>query len=420
MERERFADSPIGSLVDISGIDGRFGDEYRHIAFVPDVLEKEPELTSGTWRAVANARAAIARLDQASRQLENASMLRRPTLSREAQSTSALEGTFAPLEQVIAADTSKQVTKEVQEVINYIIAANFAFDAVKARPHISVGLLEEVHRILVRGTDADTDQAGRVRTVQVAIGSPTGAVEDARFVPMPPGTLLNMAMNDFMQWVSSSEPEIDPIVAAAMAHYQFETVHPFNDGNGRIGRLLIVLQFLRQGILEEPVLSVSPWFEARRTTYQELLSEVSATGNWDAWVKFFSEGIESSANDVVARVDRLLEIHHKFVVLLRESSARGVIRDIVDELIANPIVSVIGLVEKLGKTTPAISSALDKLVELNIVNKPEGVYGRRYIAPDVLATVLSPVGALPSPGTPLMFEKRTSSADDGKASKTSK
>lgn len=405
MERKRFQQSPIGSLVNISGTDGRFGSEYSHIAFLPDVLGSEPELSSATWRAVANARAAVARLDQASRQLQNVSMLRRPTLSREAQSTSALEGTFAPLEQVIAADTDKNLSKEVQEVVNYIVAADFAFDAMKVRPHISIGLLEEVHRILVKGTEADTDQAGRIRTVQVAIGSPTGAVEDARFVPMPPGTLLNIAMNDFMGWVGSSESGIDPIVAAAMAHYQFETVHPFNDGNGRIGRLMIVLQFLQLGILAEPVLSVSPWFETRRHTYQELLSEVSATGNWDVWVRFFSEGIESSANDVIARVDRLLEIHNKFVVLLRDHSARGVIRDIVDELVASPVVTVSALVGKLGKTAPAISAALDKLVDLKIVGNPQSAYGRRYVAKDVLVTVLAPVGSVPAPGSPLYFEK---------------
>lgn len=405
MDTSRFSQSPIGSLVEIFGTDGRSGNRYRHVAFVPDTLNQEPQLSSETWKAVANARAAIARLDQASRQVENASMLRRPTLSREAQSTSALEGTFAPLEQVIAAGASKNNSKEVREVLNYIVAANFAFDAVKARPNISLGLLEEVHRILVQGTSADTDQAGKIRTVQVAIGSPTGAVEDARFVPMPPGTLLNIAMRDFLTWLDTSESRTDPLVAAAMVHYQFETLHPFNDGNGRIGRLLIVLQLVRQGILSEPVLSVSPWFEARRARYQELLAEVSATGNWDVWVKFFSEGIESSADDVVTRVDRLIAIQQKYVSLLKENSARGVIRDIVDELIANPIVTVAELAKKLGKTIPAISNALEKLVALKIVSNPEEVYSRRYIAQDVLLTALAPAGAVPSPDAPLIHEK---------------
>lgn len=408
VERERFEKSPVGSLVEITGTDGRFNAEYRHVAFVPEPLSEEPQLSAETWHEVANARAALARLDQASRQVENPRMLRRPTLSREAQSTSALEGTFAPLEQVMAADTVHSRSKELQEVINYMVAAENAFDQVMERRRLSVGLFEGAHQQLVVDTEADTDQAGQIRTIQVAIGSPTGALEDARFVPMPPGVQLNVAVRDLIDWIHDDSRSRDPIVAAALAHYQFETLHPFNDGNGRIGRLLIVLHLMVSETISQPLLSVSPWFEARRNSYQDLLADVSATGNWDGWIRFFARGVAASAEDVAARVDRLLAIHQRYVELLRKAGARGVIRDIVDELISSPVVTIPRLAATFKKASPTMRTAVNKLVELGILSEPIGQYGRQFVSEDVMQAVLaSPDNVLP-PEAPLHFERARS------------
>jgi Fic family protein len=211
---------------------------------------------------------ALVRLDQASRLIPNPQLLRRPTLRREAQSTSALEGTFAPLEQVLAAEVTDQVpSKELVEVLNYIEAANYAFEWVATRERLTVGMLESAQALLVRGTDSETEDAGRVRRTPVAIGSSTGSIQDARFVPMPPGVELTSAIHDLVHWIGETGVPRDPLVAAAMAHYQFETLHPLNDRNGRIGRLMIVLEMLLTDLLHEPLLSVSPWFEARRPAY---------------------------------------------------------------------------------------------------------------------------------------------------------
>jgi Fic family protein len=337
-------------------------------------------------------------------------MFLRPTLRREAQSTSALEGTFAPLEQVLAADASDASgrSKELREVLNYVEAASYAFGHIEEGRPLAVGLLESVHQILVRGTDADTDDAGRIRTTPVAIGSPTGSIEDARFVPMPPGTQLNVAMQDLTQWIREAPSPRDPIVAAAMAHYQFETLHPFNDGNGRIGRLMIVLQFMISNLVSEPLLSVSPWFEARRTEYQDNLAKVSATAEWDDWITFFASGVTSSADDVARRVDRMLAVQARYVQKIQDANARGVIRDIVDALISDQVITISMMCERFSKTPPAVSAAIQRLVELGVLSGPYGNYGRQYIADDIWRAVTAPVGRVPNSDAPLLRESGAS------------
>lgn len=252
------------------------------VAFSPDPLGEQPVLTGATWAAVTMASRALGRLSQASRQVPAPSLLRRPTLTREAQSTSALEGTYAPIAEVLsseAEDDDVQVTPQIREILNYIAAAELALGRIADGQSISTGMLEELHRTLVTGTQAETADTGRIRTVPVVIGSPGSAIEQARFIPPPPGLDLQASVRDLATWINLRENDRDPLVAAAMAHYQFETLHPFNDGNGRIGRLLVVAQLVSDGSLMEPLLSISPWFEARRVTYTDCLAEVIATGD---------------------------------------------------------------------------------------------------------------------------------------------
>ena len=407
MDIERFSSSPSGVLVPLRGTDGRTGLPFDHFAYIPDPLTTEPELQPATWHRVTAAHRALAKLDQASRQVPVPGLLRTPTLRREAQSTSALEGTFAPLDQVLAADAAAEEarTKELKEVLNYVEAASEAFEWISRRPRLTVGMLENVHKILVRGTDADTEDAGRVRHTLVAIGSPTGSVEDARFVPMPPGINLDTAVRGLIDWIASEEIARDPVVAAAIAHYQFETIHPFNDGNGRIGRLVIVLQLMTTGLIAEPLLSVSPWFEARRTEYQEHLAEVSATGAWDAWIRFFTTGLEESAIDTARRVDRLLAIRQRFVAILQEVGARGVVRDIAELLIGSPWVTVPFLATTLGKTHPAVNTAVMRLVELGVLSGPIGTYNRQFVAGDVWETLAAPMGRVREPDEPIIRDR---------------
>lgn len=403
MDLEAFGRSPVGSLTAIRGMDNRFGVAYDHMAFVPDTLPSRlPELSGDTWLTVVAATKALGRLDQASQQVPNPELLRQPTLRREAQSTSALEGTFAPLSEVLIARAGDDPapSKELLEVMNYVDAANLAFDDIARYGRLTVSLLQDAHATLVAGTAADTSDAGKFRTTQVAIGSQSGSVEDARFVPMPPGIHLEASVRDLIDWIVARPPS-EGIVAAAMAHYQFETLHPFNDGNGRLGRLLIVLQLCLMGDLREPLLSVSPWFESRRDEYQEQLANVSKTGNWDPWVKFFASGVEESALDVAQRVDRILDVQKAYQGIALAEKVSGLARDIIDFLPGAPVITAPDVMRTTGKTPQAAGLALKRLVTLGILDGPYGRYTKRYIANDIWLALVAPVGRVPTPGDPL-------------------
>lgn len=392
MDLERFGASPVGNLVPLTGTDGRTGDSYSHFGFAPDPLGDLPPLSNTAWSTVARASHALGRLQQGAQLVPNPGLLRRPTLRREAQSTSALEGTFAPLEEVLAADVidDRSRSSALSEVLNYVRAAELAFDWISERD-ITVSLFGELQRTLVEGTTADTREAGRIRTIPVAIGSRSGSIYDARFVPMPPGPTLEAGVRDLVDWIRNSAAQgRDPVVAAAMAHYQFETLHPFNDGNGRLGRLLIVLQLLLEQTLSEPLLSVSPWFEARRDAYQEALAEVSATGSWDEWITFFATGIEASAIDTAQRMAELLAIQASYQERIRQSGVTGSIRDIADLLVDTPYVTVSSIARTTGKTYQAAKNALEKLVQLGILEEVEGPSVRVFRAPDVLRATTRP------------------------------
>lgn len=387
LDQERFRSSPVGHLVPLRGTDS-FGHEYNHVAFAASPLGGEPPLIGATWRQVTRANRALGRLHQGARFVPNLALLRQPTLRREAQSTSALEGTFAPLEEVLAANVIDQTARSsaLAEVLNFVDAAESAFGWIQEGRPVTVGLVTDLHRILVAGTPADTNDAGRVRSIQVAIGSRGGQIEDARFVPMPPGTQLEVGLRDLIDWMGAADPsEVDPVVAAAMAHYQFETLHPFNDGNGRLGRLLIVVQLLTAAVLPDSLLSVSPWFEARRDEYQDALAEVSATGDWDRWVSFFAAGLEASALDTARRIERILDIQEQYQSAIRDAGVSGIARDIADFMVGSPYATIPQIAEVTGKSYQANSNAVNKLIEIGILNEVETSNSRRIIrAPAVV------------------------------------
>lgn len=293
MDLTAFSSSPAGILVPISGYDGRHNEPYQHKAFLPHPLPATLDLEQETHRAVTAATAAVARLDQAAIRLPNPLLLARPAIRREAVSTSALEGTYAALDDVLEADFlhEGEVSAPVLGVINYVRAAEAAYEWIKDRP-VTIGMLRELQRILVRGTRGDTPDAGNVRSIQVFIGLNVGRVEDARFVPPPPGDQLEAGFQAWEQWINDvDDPAV--IVRMALGHYQFETLHPFNDGNGRLGRLVCVLQLTACGELRVPVLNLSPWLEQRRQEYQDQLLQVSLTGGFDPWIRFFCEAVRA-------------------------------------------------------------------------------------------------------------------------------
>jgi Fic family protein len=393
-----FGNEATGSLVVIQGTDAQRG-PWEHQAFVPDPLpDLMPDLSPSTYLEVANARAALASLDSTARQLPNPTLLRRPTLQREAQSTSALEGTYAPLSDVLTADEDAAPPgSNMREILNYVGMANSAFAWVGDGRPVSVSLLEDLQRRLVTGTPSDGRHSGKIRDIQVVIGRRSDVhpselpVKAAQFIPSPPGDDLEANVRDLVAWMRADHlGVIDPVVAAAMTHYQFETLHPFHDGNGRIGRLLVVLQLYTQKVLSEPTLTVSPWFEARRTDYYDRLLAVSTAGEWDAFIHFFAMGIRESAALTERQMMALVGVQEELKEALRASSLRAdTAHSLVDYAVANPSFTVRGVERDLKISYGRANKLVGQLVDLGILRSANPrSYNRRFLAPRVMQVLL--------------------------------
>lgn len=383
-------DAP-GTLIPVHGTDPAYGD-WAHSAFLPDPLPSEtPSLSMPTMMAVADARAALSSLDSTARRLPNPALLRRPTLRREAQSTSALEGTYAPLSDVLVADEQHPATAELVEVLNYERMADAGFAAITGGRSLTLGMLTDLQGILMRGTPL-ASVSGRIRDTQVIVGRRAGApagppVASARFVPPPPGLLLESSLRDLTEWMSADHAgAIDPVVAAALAHYQFESLHPFPDGNGRVGRFLIVVHLLVTGILTEPTLTVSPWFEARRSEYYDALLGVSTRGDWDTFITFFAQGLRDSALRTQHQMDTLVSVQNSLHDEVRALNLRADSNHLlVDFAIARPAFSVKQVASELALSNAQANTLVNRLVEHGILRVVEGAtYDRRFYSPKVL------------------------------------
>ncbi|MGI8948063.1 MAG: Fic family protein [Ornithinimicrobium sp.] len=393
-----FGNNTSGSLVPIPGTDPRLG-AWSHHAFVPHPLgEDSPELTPATYLAVADARAALAALDSTARQLPNPRLLRRPSLRREAQSTSALEGTYEPLRDVLTAESEEPTSETMREVLNFVSMADQAFAWVESGRPLSVTMLSELQRMLVYRTPADGASSGRVRDIQVVIGqrqtSTLGElpVRAARFVPSPPGPDLEARVRDLVGWMTTDRrATVDPVISAALAHYQFEALHPFHDGNGRIGRLLIVLHLRTMSVLSEPTLTVSPWFEARRTQYYDRLYSVSCDSAWDAWVRFFAQGLAAAAAVTHRQMLDLVKTQQQLKEVVRGSRLRAdTAHALVDYAVSHSVFTVRQVERDLGVSYGRANRLVQDLVELDVLQEKGSAYRRRFFAPAVLSVLLDP------------------------------
>lgn len=395
MDIASFRHSPMGDLAPIAGFDTFLDQEYRHFAFIPKPLPNDVELAARTVKIIAEAERSLGRLDAATGRLPNPDLLVRPSLYREAVSTSALEGTYAPLDSVMKAEyvEEKDRTEEEREILNYVKAAQRGLELLDTKP-ICLTLIAELQAILVQGTRGDSYDAGRLRERQVYIGEKRLGIEESRFVPPPPGDLLRAGMSEWEKWLNL-DPSTDdtPLIAkAAIGHYQFETLHPFSDGNGRLGRLIVVLQLVAAGALTHPVLNLSPWLEPRKDLYKDLLLSTTRSGAFDPWVQFFAEAVKDQAEDSLRRIDTLIDIRDSMLDALHAKRAKGVILQIARDLIGYPVISPSQAASRHGVTYPPANAALRRLQELGYVQEITGRnYGRLYACSAVLRVLRSGV-----------------------------
>ena len=369
------SESPIGSTVLIRGTDNRFNTPYELSAFVPAPLPRELDLPGAVWMALSDAIAALGRLDSAASLIPNPQLVTRVATRREAIGTSALEGTFANLTDLFAAEaisldeSDPNIPPNVREVMNYTRAADAAFDWVRERP-ITVPFISSLQAEIVRGTKSDGVEAGALRERQVFIDTKNRPITDARFIPPPPGDQLVLLLDDWLGWVNDETlpDSLQLLVRVALAHYQFETIHPYTDGNGRVGRLVAVLQILTDGALKTPVLSISDWLKDHGSEYRDHLLRVSTTGEWAPWVDFFARAIAASADDAHRRIMGLLALREELSEQAREALPRARLAiEIADDLIAFPILTVAAAQSRYGKSNQASRNAINRLCGLDLL-----------------------------------------------------
>jgi Fic family protein len=274
---------------------------------------------------------------------------------------------------------------EVREVINYVRAAELALDLLKERP-ISLNLVALLQKTLVVGTRGDAYDSGQLRKRLVLIGPEGAPIERARFVPPPPGEELEAGVAAWEKWIHAESPHL--LMRVALGHYQFEALHPFSDGNGPLGRLLVVLQLIEAGALKYPLLNIAEWLEPRRQEYQDRLLQLSIDGDFGPWVSFFCTGINEQAEASISRIDRLLGLRESLLDrVLAAGSRGGTAYRVADELIGFPVMDVPWVVQRHKVTYQSARDALERLVSIGIMReiRRSGRTRRLFVCDEVLA-----------------------------------
>lgn len=377
---DEFTESAPGRLVPIGG----------GFAFVPAPLPPRIEPSWEVMRQVDAATRALARLAGQARILPNPDLLVRPLLTREAVESNRIEGTHTLVADVLvqqAAGPPRDPRRAADnlEVIRYIETARLARRWLEDGRPLTPFLVRALHAELLRETRGDHADAGAFRRRQVLIGQDGDSPETARFVPPPP-ELVPDAMDNLMAFVVEGE-EFPPLVTAAVAHYQFESIHPFEDGNGRLGRLLIPIELMARGVLDTPLINLSPFFEARREQYLAHLKRVSTEGAWQAWLAFFLQAVETQAEDGRQRANTLLSTSDEYRRVVRDRSRSRTPLLAVDLIMERVVVSVPALAEFAHCEYNTARSAVGVLQSLGILEPLPGTYPQLWVAREVLHRV---------------------------------
>ncbi len=376
LEPDRFtADAP-GRLVRVA-IPGA------ELAFVPDPLPPAWEWPADLWPLLSQARAALARLDGIGSYLPDPEILLRPLQHREAQTSSRLEGTFARPAQILLLElepveprAGRGSENAAREVFNYGRALRLR--QTEALP-LSLRLVSRLHEVLMEGVGGADLRPGEFRRQWVQIGRP------ARFVPPPPDSLDAClgALEAYLQ----APRRYHPLVDAFLVHYQFETIHPFLDGNGRVGRLLLSLTVADWCRLSRPWLHMSPFFERNKDRYLELLFEVSASGDFESWIRFCLEGVVEEAEDAAARCRRLLDVRARFYDRVHGTRGSARLIRVIDGLFATPLISISEHARRCDVTYPTAKSDLEKLADAGVLVELPDAPHRSFYAPAVFEVI---------------------------------
>jgi Fic family protein len=365
-------------------------------AFHPHPLPPAIEWSQGLAVALANASALIGKLAGEGRRLPNPHVLIRPFVRREAVFSSRIEGTQSTLGELLAAEAGAEVARspdDLHEVGNYVVALEYGIERLKTLP-LSLRLVRELHEKLMTGVRGQHATPGEFRRTQNWIGRPGDTLAQAAYVPPPPDSLGEhlSAWEKFLH-----DRMLPPLVHAALAHYQFEAIHPFLDGNGRVGRLLITLELCEREVLPAPLLYLSAFFEATRADYYEGLRGISERGDWPAWLQYFLNGVARQAEDALSRAERINALLTGWRHKLSGGTGLKTALRMVDMLGGNPFVTPRGAQKHLGLAYNTVTRAIRQLEERGIVREVSGAKrGRAYCAQELLDLLEEPAQLIPA------------------------
>jgi Fic family protein len=387
MDRADFSDDAPGEIIPSTTEQGNYS------AFRPDSLP--PELDAeGLISPLANATQALGRLHGIGPRIGSREVLVEPFMRKEALESSQIEGTHATLSDIYAyeADQKALIDEDrrqgTQEVVNYLSALTHGLSAITAEEPITVDLLRQMHDRLLSGVRGEETNPGELRTTQNYIGTKP-YIENARYVPPPPN-LVPKLLDDLVEY-ANREDGLHPLLRIGLVHYQFETIHPFLDGNGRLGRLLISLLLQREGILPEPYLYLSSYFNAHRTSYVDHLLAVSQRHEWEAWLRFFLQGVRTQANEAHKRANLLVDLREEYQERYQSERSENIL-ELGMRLFENPYLDVNAAVDWLGVRYSTANRLVGQLEEDGVLVELTGQERNRfYRASEVFEIINRPI-----------------------------
>lgn len=346
-----------------------FSGEMAYKSFMPAILPPNPqiELDKDIVDLLVKANKQLALLEGISSRIPNIHLFISMYVRKEALMSSQIEGTQATLEDVLDPMLEENTNRPVGDVVNYIKATDFAINRLKELP-LCNRLIKEAHEVLLQGVRGQNKSPGEFRHSQNWIGAAGYNLQNARYIP-PSVEDMIQAMSDLEKYINGDD-ELDVLIRAGLIHYQFETIHPFLDGNGRIGRLLITLFLMEKKVLSTPALYISYFLKKNRIEYYDRMSEVRLKGNYEQWIKFFLEAVYESAKDATETIDKLVALHDKNCAAIEQLGrrAKNAMR-VFEYLESNPIIEIQKTAKELDIAFNTMSSIVKDLISIGILEQ---------------------------------------------------
>ena len=383
MNPEAFKNSTAGKCIRTMG-----HSSYR--AYVPNPLPPKIKVDWELASLLSKADITLGKLSGAGQLLPNPHLLIGPFIRREAVMSSRIENTQSGLEDLFlfeADETEPPPVSDVKEIINYVRAMEYGIKRLEELP-VSSRLICEIHGILMEGVRGERATPGLIRKTQNWIGSPGCDLTDATYVP-PPVPEMKQCFSDLERYIHFN-PQEPALIQCALVHYQFEAIHPFLDGNGRIGRLLITFMLLERQLLSQPLLYLSDFFERHRDEYYELLLGVSQKGDWKAWLTFFLKGVRQQSEDALLTVQKLLDLQNQYRAVTMGQRVPQVVNHLIDHLFASPVISVSALSKTWEITYSTVQRGVDYLIEKGMLREITGRQRNRlFIAGEISNIIMT-------------------------------